>query len=451
MKKFLLLIVALSALAASAQMPQNLLSEDDHKFYDFVNLPDSMEVYKALYTNTPLESEFMLVPKFAVVGFNKQFVLSLGASMKFTASFDWGNPVKFTNEMGLSQIEPALNGENKLFQMGASGSGIYLNIIGFPNSANQIGLFASLCLDKDNNNKYIISTGHIYMRYRNITAGYTTSLYSDPVASMYKIDERGACASGAHSAIGINYQHKFDKIWIGAGVEVAKAKASYTQIVPKGTSIADVKARAATYTQKAPDIPAYVAYTFKQGYLRLAGILHPINYVNFRTTKGKTELCWGVQFSGTARVDNFRFLWQGQYGRGIANFFKDNDASGLDLVPLDYAKGTLQATHSYGFALAAQYYFTPKLFTGFEYCFIRNITPNYSKLSEEGKASTTFDTQMRKGYTITANLIWKISQIFNVGLEYRYGRRYNENPSYDSSFYSNLYNNRLYAMLLMNF
>ena len=430
-----LFVAAFSVLAVSAQRPK-----DAHKFYKFVNLPDSMAVYQAIYSNTPLESEFMLVPKFAIVGFNNQFLFSVGASMKFTASYDWGNPVRKTNEMGLAQISPALDGEKKLFQMGASGSGVYFNIIGFPNTANQVGLFVSFCLDKDSDNKYTVSTGHIYLRYRGFQAGFTSSLYNEPVADTYTIDENGPCSSGSHSVIGVNYRHNFTHWYLGGGVEVPKSANSVTQIVPEGYTPAEVKNRARLNTQTTPDFPLYVGYRFNDGHVRLSGIIRRLHYVDYQVGNGRSELGYGVKLTTTFDIHNFRFYGMTQYGKGIANYLKDNSGEGLDLVPVDNEPlGTLKPTSSFGFLVAAQYYFTSRLFTGFQYSFMRNYIPKYSM-----EATTSWGSQLRRGYTITANLIWKISPIFNVGIEYLYGNRTDES-------YQNLHNNRAYAMLFVNF
>mgnify|MGYP004446087629 FL=1 len=119
---------------------------------DNVNLADSAQMYGTLLNNTPFENEFKFSPKFAIVGLDGQFFFSTGARMKFTASYDWNNPIKHPTELLPSKLSQALPGNEHLFQMSAGGSSIYFNIIGFPNSQNQVGLFINLGLDAENNN-----------------------------------------------------------------------------------------------------------------------------------------------------------------------------------------------------------------------------------------------------------------------------------------------------------
>lgn len=59
-------------------------------------------------------------------------------------------------------------------------------------------------------------------------------------------------------------------------------------------------------------------------------------------------------------------------------------------------------------------------------------------------ATTEFDAQLRKGFTVSGNLIWRISNLFSTGIEYDYANRTSEDDTVVG-------NNRVYAMFMMNF
>lgn len=59
-----------------------------YMFGDGVNISDSVEVYKTLINNTPVDKDFINDPIFAIVGKNKSFYFSIGANFKFVGSYD---------------------------------------------------------------------------------------------------------------------------------------------------------------------------------------------------------------------------------------------------------------------------------------------------------------------------------------------------------------------------
>ena len=446
MKRYGLLLITIciaffACIQAPAQAKKSKQSTTDKVLSKIhaVNLNDSIEIYKELLKNTPIEPEFMLMPRFAIVDGHGKFVFSVGANLKFTASYDWGNPVNNPKGMNLNKITKSLPGDHQLFQMSAGGSGIFFNILGFPNSANAIGLFISIGVDDGDNNKYVLDAGQIYMRFREFKAGYATSLYSDKAADAYNIDGEGACASGSHSCVQVNWQHKFTpRIGFGAGVELPSVSLTHiTEGLPE--EIEQLKQK--TARQNIPDIPAYVDYNWDEGrsHVRLSTMLRTMHYVDFIEKKDRYKPGWGLKLTTALDFSPFKIFGMMQGGRGIANFIHDNSDLGLDMVPDQNDAGNMLLTSSLGAIAAVQYNISPKMFVTAQYSFLRNIVPEYTM-----ESTHPFKDQIRIGHTATANFIWRISSLFNAGVEYKMGNRRN----YDGT---SLFHNRLYFMLLMNF
>ncbi|MCF0188602.1 MAG: hypothetical protein HUK04_03830 [Bacteroidaceae bacterium] len=403
-----------------------------------VNFEDSAKLYATLLANTPIEPEFTYAPHFAIVGFGGNFYFSTGARLRFTGSYDWGNPVRNPSAMGVEGIEK-VDTKRGLFQMGAGTSKLYFNIIGFPNTGNQVGLFVSLNLDASQNNTYSIKAGQVYMRYRHIQCGYATSLYNDRAADSYAINDASPCASGSHSAVQINYQHALTKhITCGIGVEMPRAE--FTRCDTK--DIEEDYKQDNTY-QRIPDIPLYLDYSWgSDNHVRLSGIIRNISYYDITRREARNVFGWGLKLTGKYCLGPLTLYGMVQGGKAIANYVAGNSESDLDLVPAaDPARfGELEATKSFGVIGAIQYDITHRVFVTALYSMMRNYTPDYH-LTE---ASIPWNSQLRRGMYASANIVWRISDLFSTGLEYCYGSKRLEGGAY-------LHNNRLFGMFMMNF
>ena len=435
--KRLLLSVALICFAATlwAQEDKPLPAFGTH-----VNLADSARLYKTLLQNTPIEPEFTYAPHFAIVGYQGKFYFSTGVRMRFTTSLDWGNPIENPQGMSIADLKPAADGYRSLLQMAAGTSKLYFNIIGFPHSEHQVGLFVSLGLDADGNNTYRVSTSQAYMRYRNLQCGYFSSLYDDPGADPYTIDAEGPCASGAHKNVGINYQKALtSKISTGMGLEMPKVK--YTQCVPSSFTLEQVEALVKNDFQYVPDVPAYIHFaTGKNSHLRLSGVLRHINYYNLEQSANRRTFGWGLKLTGTCDIGHLTLCCMAQGGQAIAHYFAGFNGDNLDLVPDGNAlNGDLVATKTAGFIASAQYNYTPHFFSTLIYSNMSNITPAYSC-----EATEAHSNQIRMGQYASGNLIWRISDLFSAGVEYALIASTTEGGT-------TLYNNRIYGMFMMTF
>ncbi len=159
-----------------------------------------------------------------------------------------------------------------------------------------------------------------------------------------------------------------------------------------------------------PDLTAGIRSDHARGHNYLAGIVREIGY----TDVGSDDvLGWGFQLSGELRTtgkDNFRY--QAAYGQGIARYIEDLRGSGLDAA-VD-SSGDLEALDTYGAFLAYQHFWSENLRSSAVYS-LTGVDPT------DAQAATTLESTSY----FAANLIWTAAKKFDVGIEYLFGTREN--------------------------
>lgn len=382
--------------------------------------------YDLLIDNIPADPEFS-APHFAIIDKEQRFYLSLGATVKAVALYDWGNPYEVPSDFKPSDFSSALDGDDQLLQMTVRSSSISMNIIGLPKNKFRIGLFIALAFNGGLGNDYMVKCDHAYIRCAGLTFGYTSSLYDDKAVDAYLIDGNGAGASGGHSNMTLNLQRYITpKFKFGVGLELPRV--SYTTILPNDE-----------VNQRIPVIPLYLQYSWNDiGHLRLSAIMRTLRYNDIVESCKRTQLGYGLKLTANARNGNVIGYLMAQAGKGIANYFKDNDGFNLDLVPSSEKQGQLERTSSWGFLSALQYNFTPKIFSTVMYGYMRNYVNPYNG------GIVLFEEHMKYEHYMAVNFIWRASSFVDLGIEYNYGMK--KDFSGES-----LANNRISAMFRVGF
>ena len=133
--------------------------------------------------------------------------------------------------------------------------------------------------------------------------------------------------------------------------------------------------------------------------------------------ENKNEIGWGVQLSSVMRPwKPLTLYFMGNYGRGISSLTGDLMMGNYDLVNDPDTPGTMYAPHLFGWYGAAQYHFTPNLFTGLTVGQLRYL-PDHA----------TQPAEYRYGLYSALNLFWNITPRIQVGGEYNLGKRQDQN------------------------
>ena len=425
---FISLAAALTALPAFSHIEPD--KSQHHSLHTLVHDADEEKVHSILDNNSPQEFHHP-GPRFAIVGKDEKFYLSISGYVKATASYDFGSVIDNPNEFVTAAIPTPGDPMNKgLFQFSAMQSHLNLNFVALPGTSNQVGAFLGMTF-LDN---YTPSLEFAYLKYRGLEAGYDYSLFSDPSAAAPTIDYEGPNASTAIQVGTVNYTFLFGKKkeWsAGAGLEMPVFSATNAS-------------RTAGIYQRVPDIPAFISYSWNEGtgWVRFSAILRNLFYHDMTSEKTVDKPGYGVMISGSSEIcPRLTGFWQALYGNGIASRIQDLDGEGLDMVPDPSDPSRLNPVKAWGAFAGLQYNFSDNVFATASYSHVRT----YAKTFADGAADTTpWGDMYRWAQYVTGNLFWNITSNIQTGVEYIYGRRMN----YDGT---QAHDNRLQCMIQLSF
>ena len=391
-----------------------------------VNGQDTV-VLKVLEENAPKYFNAPGMPRFSVIGKEREFYLGIGGYIRGSLSYDFGNPIESPMYFVTSAIpmQPQA-GNGSLVQMSAASSNIFFNFVALPHTENKVGAYVDFGFAEGLDN-YGFSLKAAYLTYRNLTVGYTTSLFTDGAAAAQTIDQQGPNAMTFLFNTVIDWQKRFGKHWkVGAGLEMPSVNANYS---------------AGNYgvNQRLPDIPFYVQYGWKEGkgWLRLSGLIRNMEYHNAVLGKNSTQTGIAVKLSGVSPLTKRLNLYsQSVFGRGIASYVQDLQGLGLDMVSVDAGSGRMKGVEVVASYLGLQYIINEKLSTSATFSEVKCFLPeDYS--GEQGDI-------YKEGVYFVTNLIYKVSPVLTTGVEYLWGSRKDRNDVFH-------HNNRLQASLRVNF
>lgn len=369
---------------------------------------DTISVYETFAGNAPVSYHIPGVPRFAIVGKDNKFYLGIGGNLKATVSYDWGDPIHNPFDFTTSAIPAATRpGDGGLVQFSGATSGLFFNVVALPGNANQIGAYISF--NFTGNTDYAFNLQYAYLKFRGITAGYNYSLFSDMAAAPPSIDYEGPCGFTAIPNGVLDYELAFARRWkFGAGLELPIVSATpdkdFNYIV----------------SQRVPDIPAYIQYSWGGGgnWLRFSAILRNMLYRDMIADRNRDQAGWGVKVSGSASLcAPVRAYWQAAYGKGITSYFQDLYEGGLDMVPDSGKPGRMTPVEAWGGYIGLQYTLSPTVFMTTTYSHLRNYATCYAG------GETPWGGQYSYAQYALANVMWTIRPGLQCGLEYIYGRR----------------------------
>lgn len=381
----------------------------------FINTEKSSEVYDVMQQNAPGDAILREVPRFALIGKDHKFYVGLGANVMLVGDFDWGHPQDNANKFIPADIPMTIEkGDGGQFLFSAAQSDFYLNFVALPGSANQLGIYIDVNFMAGTNSPAL---HHAYLKYRGITAGHTTSIFTDMGAKPASIDYQGPNALTFMGHPNISYTGKFGKgkAWSAAiGFDMPEYSGTYASGIVNGQEMAYNR----KVSQRIPDIPIYLQRSWcdGKGYLRASAIFRTLSYRDNILDKNQNVFGWGVKLSGKTPICcGLSAMWEAVHGQGVASYIQDLKDKGLDLTPDATEKGKLKATPAWGAYGTLQYQICPRVLLNATYSHVRTYAKDWS-------ASEWGPTYKWAQY-VTANCFWKINSFTQFGVEYLYGRR----------------------------
>lgn len=423
----LLITVAAVPLAVQAQNHPTIPDTGEVKVIFNAGEPDE-EVYNAFIENAPKRFNEPGAPRFAIVGKENKFYLGIGGFIKGVGVFDFGNPIDDPNDFTTAEIPfDTPRGSGGKLQGSLGQSKIFINFIALPGSANKVGAYISGHFTGPGN---AFKLAHAYVTYRGFTVGHTASLFEDGAAAPPTIDDEGPCGLVGVNNNLIDYTHSFGKRFkAGVGLEISSV--SMTTSSTTGY-----------VSQRIPDIPAYVQYSWADGngWLRLSGLMRNVQYRDLVADKNRNKVCWGAKLSGSSPVGTtpLQLYYQAAYGRGIGGYIQDIAGLGLVMSPDDTNPGHLDAVKAWGAYAGLQYTFSDKVFASATYSQSRAYAETYKG------GATPWDEQYKYAQYVVANVFYTIIPGLQCGIEYLYGRRVDMDGA-------SRHDNRFNTMLQFNF
>lgn len=425
MKKTLLplsvmLMAGLTGFTADAQRDSRL--EADDVVTPLVGKTDQKDLKDALEVNAPQTPNDNGLPRFAIVGKERQFYLGIGAQFLGEVMFDFGDNMPSTLDFTPSSLTPKTPGNGGATRFAWQSSSFYMNFVALPHTDNHIGVFFKAKFSGPGNT---IKVSHFYGKYRGLTLGYTHSAFTDGAATPMTIDSQGPNGTVSKSLFTAYWAQPFAKGFSGAiGIDAP------TGAITTGTTTT-------TVSQRIPAIPLYLQYEWDGGdsHVRLSGIYRPMQYRNLDKAKNATVNGGGVQLSGMAHiVGGLSAQFDATYGAGISTYIQDDADFNLDAVAIDKA-GKMKPVKTMGLTAGLNYAFTPKLSSNIAYSHLTNWLPKDAHI-----AGDTY----RDGDYVAANIIYTFNKFISAGIEYDYGHKKDLTGN-------GLHANRLQAQLAVTF
>lgn len=415
------LLVSAAPFSISAQR-DNRKMESDVTTILLNDKADKAGVEKTLKENAPKAPNDNGLPRFAVVGKDKQFYLGIGGQFLGEGSFTWGDNISASPLFTPSTLTPSTPGNGGVTQFAWQTSSIYMNFVAMPGSDNQIGLFFKANFMGNNNS---FNCFHFYAKYRGLTVGYTNSIFTDAAAEPMTIDFEGPNGYPFITLFTAYWQQNFTKNISGAiGID-APSTSLTTNVATK------------TVNQRIPSIPLYLQYAWNDGgsHVRLSGLIRPMQYRNLSEDANKSIVGGGVQLSGmTGIAGGLSANFNAAYGKGIGTYLQDDNGLGLDAVATG-TSGKMEAVKTLGLTGGLSYTICPKVSTNLTYSHLANWLPEDAMIS---------DSHYRYGDYVAANVIYNINKFVSAGIEYDYGHRKDFNGN-------GLHANRLQCQLAVTF
>ena len=347
------------------------------------------------------------MPRFSIIGKEKQYYLGIGGYVKATVGMDFegviDNPTYFTTA-NIPMTQTPGNGAK--LQYSAATTNLFMHFVGMPGTDNRFSAYVNANFTGSNNSPKL---QYAYVMYRNFTIGYSTSLFTDVNAGPPTIDQEGPSGWTFVRTYVLSYKRNWDNIGFGISAEMPNPNPTYNNFTH-------------SVYQRIPDIPAYVQFMWGDNgsRVRLSGLLRNMMYRQYELdaleAKNHNQMGYGMQLSGNIGLGNMiTFYYQGTYGKGITSYFQDAAGQKLDMFPNQKALNELVTPEAWGGFVGLQFNITERVFASATYSQVRVLSNDGFYEPDYFKGSQYF----------VANMFCRVKSNMLFGIEYLWGKRQN--------------------------
>ncbi len=388
-------------------------------------LPGGYEELTALfYDNHHRHFQDPRAPRFLLIDRKGRVALGIGGYVKVTASYDFAGAIPNRDFVTYDIPVPRNPAERSQFQMDASTSRLFLKLVGDNRILGKYEVYIEGGFREGQAGG--LRLRQAYVNARGFLIGQARSTFTDPAAAPPTIDFEGPAGQTGTRRVMVRYTYQPRERW---QLVLATEMPTATYTLQEGYNSA--------IRQRMPDIPLYLQYAWHGGvdHVRVSALLRGLSYRDLHATKNEMEFGWAVQLSGVAHlIPALKLYYQGVYGQGYEAYLNDLGGKGFDLIPNPSAPGQLYAPKALGYVVGVRYDITKHCFMSASYSQCR-LYPRQGALSS--------DTYRYSQYVV-GNAMYQLTADCNIGVEYLYGRRSNQNGMSGCA-------NRLNAMIQYNF
>lgn len=362
------------------------------------------------------------MPSFIITDKNNRASFAVGGFVKFRTAYDFNSEVQ-NLDFVTYDIPMQRTPQNKQrLLMDASTSRLYFKTVINTGTVGPIEAYIETDFRGSGNN---LRLREAYVSVGGFLAGQTVTTFCDLAASPNTIDFEGPNAYTYNRNLMIRYSKTFNPHWsIAIAAEFPSLQATTCQ-------------NAEVIPQRVPDIPAYVQYAWNQSqsHIRLSGIVRNLSYFDKIKEKTTSSVGYGVSLSGIVKACSFiSFTGQVLYGQGLTPYIADLNTAPLDLIPDPEHPGRLTAPPVMSWLASTQMNFTKKL----------ALSLGYSQVHVWNSHGFFNANEYKLSQYVVSNMFYKFNPAIQVGIEYLYGTRINQNNAFAKA-------HRVQAMVQLNF
>ncbi len=388
-----------------------------------------IECVEKSYATTPDEGfQSAMSPLWVLAEKSNKFSFAIGGFVNLRTSYDFNGTVDNIDFVTYDIPVPGNYASKQQLQMDASTSRLY-----FTGTANTRALgCVKILIDMDfrggTEGSYTPRARRAYASFLGVTIGRDVTTFCDQYAAPITVDFQGPNAYNFNFATVLRYQYSCvdDRLTAAVALEMPELSGTY------GSTYEAIP-------QRIPDIPVYLQYRFgrnKTDHIRATAVFRNMYVYDATEAENERLFGWGVQLSGKLTMSHWmKMFFNGIYGYGITPYIQDLTGSGLDFTPQPNSSTHIQTTPMYGWQAAAQFNFTPRVWSSAGYSTVRIIDRNGGYYD---------DDEYKCGQYVFGNLFYSLTPRLRLACEYLWG--YRRNVSSDNN-----YANRASLMAQYNF
>lgn len=393
-------------------------SQDSTSKFIFTNSKDKNDSVLATFRNE--QSEWFRnseIPSFVFSGQGGRFSLGIGGYVNLTSSYDFDGIVDDIDFVTYDIRIPQVPYEKQQYQIYANTSLLYFKVIQKISEKKLIAYISANFRGIDNT--FVLFQA--YAKYYGFEIGQNWSSFADIASWPTTVNYLGLNSMSEVLNPLIRYSYKFTKEW-EAGISLEKPNFE--------TDFENTE----NIKQRVPDIPLFFRYKFGESHIRISGIYRNLLYRDTVNNENESETGAGVLLTGNIKAsDSFKFYFNAIYGEGIGNYVEDLSSDKINVYPDSGNPGKLNALPVYAYFGALQYNYNQDLFASAMYSRVKAQPKNISIPDFYSNAKQ-----------FTGNIFWNFLPAAQLGVEYCFGKRTNQNGADASA-------NRGESMLQYNF